>query len=69
MWDGDCKDIDAHAIQGSTKVIKISTSFIKNALQAYIEDNSDYMIAQERLEDGEDKVVSCDELKDLAGLQ
>ena len=69
MWDGECKGIDAPAIQVSTEVIKISTSLIKNALQAYIEDNSDYLIAQERLNDEEDNVVSCDELKDLAGLQ
>jgi predicted DNA-binding protein len=38
-------------------------------LKAYLEDYSDYLIAQERLNDEEDKVVSCDELRKLAGLQ
>ena len=69
MWDGGCRDIDAAAIHCNTKVIQISTSIIWKALQAYLEDYSDYLIAQERLDDEEDKVVSCGELKDLAGLQ
>ena len=38
-------------------------------MQAYLENYSDYLIAQERLNDEEDKVVSCDELRELAGLQ
>ncbi len=38
------------------------------ALQAYLENYSDYLIAQERLNDEEDKVVSCDALRELVGL-
>jgi RHH-type rel operon transcriptional repressor/antitoxin RelB len=41
---------------------------IKKALQAYLEDYSDYLIAQERLNDKNDKVVSCDEMRLLIGL-
>jgi hypothetical protein len=38
-------------------------------LQAYIEAYSDYLIAKERLNDEDDKVVSRDELRVLVGLQ
>ncbi len=41
---------------------------IKKALQAYLEDYSDYLIAQERLNDKNDRVVSCDEMRELIGL-
>ena len=41
---------------------------IKKALQAYLDDYSDYLIAQERLNDKNDKVVSCDEMRELLGL-
>jgi RHH-type rel operon transcriptional repressor/antitoxin RelB len=41
---------------------------IKKALQAYLEDYSDYLIAQERLNDKNDRVVSCDEMRVLIGL-
>jgi len=41
---------------------------IKKALQAYLEDYSDYLIAQERLNDKNDNVVSCDEMRVLLGL-
>jgi predicted DNA-binding protein len=37
----------------------------KKALQADLEDYSDYLIAQERLNDKNDKVVSCDEMREL----
>jgi RHH-type rel operon transcriptional repressor/antitoxin RelB len=42
---------------------------IKKALQAYLEDYSDYLIAQERLNDKNDKVVSSKEMRELIGLQ
>jgi hypothetical protein len=50
-------------------VIWIFILIIKKALQAYHEDHLDYLIAQERLNDEDDKVVSCDELRVLVGLQ
>jgi RHH-type rel operon transcriptional repressor/antitoxin RelB len=42
---------------------------IKKALQAYLEDYSDYLIAQERLNDKNDKVVSSEEMRELIGSQ
>jgi hypothetical protein len=36
-------------------------------LQAYLEDYLDYLIALDRLNDKDDKVVSCDELLELVG--
>ena len=50
-------------------MIWISTQIIKKALQAYLEAYSDYLIARERLNNEDDKVVSCDELRVLVGLQ
>lgn len=37
-------------------------------LQAYLDERSDYLIAQERLNDENDKVVSWDEIRDLVAL-
>jgi hypothetical protein len=37
-------------------------------LQAYLEDYSDYLIAQERLNDKNDNVVSSEEMRVLLGL-
>jgi RHH-type rel operon transcriptional repressor/antitoxin RelB len=42
---------------------------IKKALQAYLEDYSDYLIALERLNNKNDKVISSDEMRELIGLQ
>jgi len=42
---------------------------IKKALQAYLDDYSDYLIAQERLNNKNDKVVSSDAMRELLGLQ
>jgi hypothetical protein len=39
------------------------------ALQAYLEDYSDYLIAQERLNDKNDNVVSSEEMRELIGPQ
>jgi len=50
-------------------VILISTSLVKKAVTAYLEDSLDYLTAQECLNDEDDKVVSCDELEELVGLR
>ena len=47
----------------------ISTSLVKKAVTAYLEDYLDHLIALDRLNDKDDKVVSCDELRVLVGLQ
>ena len=60
----------ADSLKSLSETIDRSKAYIiKKALQAYLEDYSDYLIAQERLNDKNDKVVSCEEMRVLLGLQ
>jgi RHH-type transcriptional regulator, rel operon repressor / antitoxin RelB len=60
----------ADSLKSLSETIDRSKAYIiKKALQAYLEDYSDYLIAQERLNDKNDKVISCDEMRELIGLQ
>lgn len=60
----------ADSLKSLSETIDRSKAYIiKKALQAYLEDYSDYLIAQERLNDKNDRVVSCDEMRELIGLQ
>jgi RHH-type transcriptional regulator, rel operon repressor / antitoxin RelB len=60
----------ADSLKSLSETIDRSKAYIiKKALQAYLEDYSDYLIAQERLNDKNDKVVSGDEMRELLGLQ
>ena len=45
------------------------TYIIKKALETYLEEYSDYLIALERLHDKDDKVISSNEMKRMLGLQ
>jgi RHH-type transcriptional regulator, rel operon repressor / antitoxin RelB len=59
----------ADSLKSLSETIDRSKAYIiKKALQAYLEDYSDYLIAQERLNDKNDKVVSSDEMRVLLGL-
>ena len=59
----------ADSLKSLSETIDRSKAYIiKKALQAYLEYYSDYLIAQERLNDKNDKVVSCDEMRELIGL-
>ena len=59
----------ADSLKSLSETIDRSKAYIiKKALQAYLEDYSDYLIAQERLNDKNDKVISCDEMRELIGL-
>ncbi len=42
---------------------------IKKAIENYLEEYSDYLIALERLNDKDDRVISGDEMRELLGLQ
>jgi RHH-type rel operon transcriptional repressor/antitoxin RelB len=56
----------ADSLKSLSETIDRSKAYIiKKALQAYLEDYSDYLIAQERLNDKNDNVVSCDEMREL----
>jgi RHH-type rel operon transcriptional repressor/antitoxin RelB len=60
----------ADSLKSHSETINRSKAYIiKKALQAYLEDYSDYLIAQERLNDKNDKVVSSKEMRELIGLQ
>jgi len=60
----------ADSLKSLSETIDRSKAYIiKKALQAYLEDYSDYLIAQERLNDKNDKVVSCEEMREFLGLQ
>jgi predicted DNA-binding protein len=59
----------ADSLKSLSETIDSSKAYIvKKALQAYLEDYSDYLNAQERLNDKNDKVVSCGEMRMLLGL-
>jgi RHH-type rel operon transcriptional repressor/antitoxin RelB len=59
----------ADSLKSLSETIDRSRAYIiKKALQAYLEDYSDYQIAQERLNDKNDKVVSSEEMRVLIGL-
>jgi RHH-type rel operon transcriptional repressor/antitoxin RelB len=60
----------ADSLKSLSETIDRSKAYIiKKALQAYLEDYSDYLIAQERLNDKNDRVVSSEEMRELIGLQ
>ena len=60
----------ADSLKSLSETIDRSKAYIiKKALQAYLDEYSDYLIAQERLNDKNDNVVSCDEMRGLIGLQ
>jgi RHH-type rel operon transcriptional repressor/antitoxin RelB len=59
----------ADSLKSLSETIDRSKAYIiKKALQAYLEDYSDYLIAQERSNDKNDKVISSDEMRELIGL-
>lgn len=59
----------ADTLKSLSETIDRSKAYIiKKALQAYLEDYSDYLIAQERLNDKNDRVVSSEEIRVLIGL-
>jgi len=59
----------ADSLKSLSETIDRSKAYIiKKALQAYLEDYSDYLIAQERLNDKNDNVVSSEEMRELLGL-
>ena len=56
----------ADSLKSLSETIDRSKAYIiKKALQAYLEDYSDYLIAQERMNDKNDNVVSSDEMREL----
>ncbi|MDD2837218.1 MAG: ribbon-helix-helix protein, CopG family [Methanothrix sp.] len=60
----------ADSLKSLSETIDRSKAYIiKKALQAYLEDYSDYLIAQERLNDKNDRVVSSEEMRVLLGLR
>ncbi len=42
---------------------------IKKAIEVYLEEYTDYLIAQERLNNKDDRAISGDKMRELLGLQ
>ncbi|HSD56666.1 MAG TPA: ribbon-helix-helix protein, CopG family [Methanotrichaceae archaeon] len=60
----------AKGLADLSKTIDRSKAYIiKKAIEAYLDEYSDYLIAQERLNDKDDRVASSDEMKKLLGLR
>ena len=60
----------AEGLADLSKTIDRSKAYIiKKAIEAYLDEYSDYLIALERLNDKDDQVVSSDEMRKLLGLQ
>jgi RHH-type transcriptional regulator, rel operon repressor / antitoxin RelB len=60
----------ADSLKSLSETIDRSKAYIiKKALQAYLEDYSDYLVAQERLNDKNDRVISGNEMRELIGQQ
>lgn len=60
----------AENLKNLSETIDRSKAYIiKKALEAYLGEYSDYLIALERLNDKDDKVVSREEMRVLLGLQ
>lgn len=60
----------ASSLNNLSQIIDRSKAYIiKKALQEYLENYSDYLIAQERLNDISDKSISPGEMRELLGLQ
>jgi len=60
----------AKGLADLSKTIDRSKAYIiKKAIEVYLDEYSDYLIAQERLNDKDDRVASSDEMKKLLGLR
>ncbi len=44
------------------------TYIIRKAIESYMQEYADYMIALERLRDKDDKIISSDEMREKLGL-
>ncbi len=52
----------------SKRIDRPKTYLVKKALEAYLEEYSDYLIALERLNDKDDEIISSDEMREKLGL-
>ncbi|MFB3764181.1 MAG: ribbon-helix-helix domain-containing protein [Methanotrichaceae archaeon] len=60
----------AHSLEDLAKTIeRPKTYIIRKAIEEYLEEYADYLIALERLNDKDDRIVSRDEMRDLLGIQ
>ena len=52
----------------SKRIDRPKTYLVKKALEAYLEEYSDYLIALERLNDKDDEIISSDEMRERLEL-
>ncbi len=60
----------AHSLEDLARTIeRPKTYIIRTAIEEYLEEYADYLIALERLNDKDDRIVSSEEMRDLLGIQ
>ena len=52
----------------SKSIERPKTYIVKRALEEYLHEYADYLIALERLRDKDDKIISSDEMRERLGL-
>ena len=62
------EDIAKELERVSETIERPKTYIVKKALEEYLKEYSDYLIAIERLMDKDDKIISADEMRERLGL-
>ncbi|CAD6493005.1 MAG: hypothetical protein EMLJLAPB_00418 [Candidatus Argoarchaeum ethanivorans] len=58
-----------HDLEALANTIERSKTFIvRKAIESYLEDYADYLVALERLRDKDDEITSSEELREHLGL-
>ena len=62
-------DLIMHDLEILASTIERSKTFIvRKAIESYLKDYADYLVALERLRDKDDKIISSKELREHVGL-
>ncbi len=62
------EDIAKELERVSETIERPKTYIVKKALEEYLKEYSDYLIAIERLMDKDDEIISADEMRERLGL-
>ncbi len=62
--DEIAKELDALA----TSLERSKTFIIRKAIESYLRDYADYLIALERLRDKDDEIISAEEMRERLGI-
>ncbi len=60
----------AHKLEDLAGVIERSKTFIiRKAIESYLQEYADYLVALERLKDKDDEIISSDEMRERLVIQ